>query len=457
MTAIDAAIQLVRNNRDRYLDEYKEFLSIPSISTLSQHKPDMQRAAEWVAAQLRGMGLDHVQILPTGGHPVVYADWLHTPGKPTILVYGHYDVQPVDPVNEWVSGPFEPTIRGDDLYARGASDMKGQVHAHLKATEAMLQTGTLGVNLKYLIEGEEEIGSPHLEAFIVEQAALLRCDVALNNDSNILKPDLPSIVYGLRGLAYFELQVQGPTHDLHSGMFGGAVHNPAQVLCELIAGMHDREGSVTLPGYYDKVRTLTPEERAELARTPYGEAEILKASGAPQLAGETGYTPTERIGARPTLEVNGLLSGFTGEGSKTVLPARAMAKISMRLVPQQDPEEVHSQLNAYLEQHAPPSVTWELRNLVHGPAIIVERDSGPTRAAAAALKTVFGTDPVFTLQGGSVPIVSMIKDRLGVDSVLLGFGLQDDNIHGPNEKQHLPNYFRGIESYIHFMANMAAG
>jgi len=457
MPPTDSAIQYVRANRDRYLEELKEFLRIPSVSTLSEHKSDMQRAAEWVASQLRSMGMDNVQIMPTAGHPVVYADWRYATGAPTLLIYGHYDVQPVDPVDEWQSGPFGPEIRGENIYARGASDMKGQVHACLKATEAMFKDGKPGINLKYLIEGEEEIGSPNLEPFIVKHLDLLSCDVALNADSSILKPDVPSIVYGLRGLAYFELHVHGPSHDLHSGLFGGAVHNPAQVLCELIAGMHDRDGRITLPGFYDQVRKLSGEVRAELARSPYGEADVLEASGAPQLFGEAGFTANEHLGVRPTLEVNGILSGFTGEGAKTVLPAKAMAKISMRLVPEQDPAEAGDQLRAYLGRHAPASVTWELTELVHGPAIIVERNSDAVRAAAAALKTVFSKDPVFNLQGGSVPIVSMMKTRLGVDSVLLGFGLPDDNLHAPNEKLHLPNYFKGIETYVHFMANMAAG
>ncbi len=461
MPSTETAIQYVRARRDQNLAELKEFLAIPSVSTLPEHKPDMQRAAEWVAAQLTRIGLEHVQIMPTApqagtstGHPVVYADWLHAPGKPVVLVYGHYDVQPVDPLNEWHSDPFEPTVRGENIYARGASDMKGQVHAVLKAVEATLSHGEPGVNLKFLIEGEEEIGSLHLEPFIAEQAALLACALALNGDSGILRPDVPSITYGLRGLAYFELRLQGPSHDLHSGLFGGTVHNPVHALAELIAGMHDGEGRVTLPGFYDHVRQLSAAERAELARSPFGDRDVLAASGAPQLYGEAGYTTLERRGARPTLDVNGIWGGFTGEGSKTVLPARAAAKISMRLVPDQDPAQVAGQLRAYLARRAPPTVTWELIELVHGPAIIMERDSAPVRAAQAALKTVFGSDPVFNLEGGSVPVVSMMKQRLGVDSVMLGFGLPDDNLHAPNEKLHLPNYFRGIETYIHFLANL---
>lgn len=450
------ALAFAAQNRDRYLDELKDFLRIPSISTLSEHKPDIRRCAEWVAAQLRSLGLQNVEVMPTSGHPVVYGEWLGAPGKPTVLVYGHYDVQPVDPLNEWKAGPFEPTVRDDDyIYARGASDMKGQVHAFLKALEALLRHGELSVNVKVMIEGEEEIGSPSLGEFMRAHAEKLRCDVALNANSGIIEKNLPSIIYGLRGLAYFELWVHGPDHDLHSGTFGGTILNPAQALCELIAGMHDADGRVTLPGFYDKVRTLSEEERAELRRLPHDDATWLKMTGAPALYGEKGYTTVERFGARPTLEVNGLLSGFTGEGSKTVLPAKAMAKISMRLVPYQDHNEVEQQLRAYLEQRAPKAVRWELKALAGGPAAITPRDTPYVQAAVAALEATFGVKPVFELAGGSVPVVVLTKQILGVDLIMLGFGLRDDNIHSPNEKQYLPNYYRGIETYMRFFANLA--
>ncbi|MBL8058895.1 MAG: dipeptidase [Anaerolineales bacterium] len=449
------SIAYAHQNHARYLAELQELVRIPSISTLSEHKPDIQRCADWVAGQLRGMGFAGVAIMPTAGHPVVYGEWLNAPGKPTVLVYGHYDVQPVDPLNEWKAGPFEAVVRGDDLFARGASDMKGQVHAFLKALEAMLKHGELAVNVKVLVEGEEEIGSPSLGAFIAAHKALLKCDVVLNADSGILKPDLPSLIYGLRGLAYFELWVHTASQDLHSGTFGGTIHNPAQALCELIAGMHDAEGRITLPGYYDRVRTLSADERAELARLPHNDAEWLTMTGAPALWGEAGYTTVERFGARPTLEVNGLYSGFIGEGSKTVLPAKAMAKLSMRLVPDQDHEEVERQLRAYLAAHAPAGVRWELKALAGGPAALVERDSAYMRAAVAALESTWGVRPVFERAGGSVPIVSLLQKQLGVDSILMGFGMRDDNIHGPNEKQHLPNYYRGIEAFIRFFANLA--
>src|SRR5919199_1938336 len=288
-------VEFAKNNRERYLDELREFLSIPSISTLSEHKPDMAWAADWVARQLRGMGLNGVEILPTARHPVVYGEWLQAPGRPTILIYGHYDVQPVDPLDEWISPPFEPTVRGDEIYARGASDMKGQVHAFLKALEALKQDGGLPVNVKVFVEGEEEIGSPHLGAFIDQNKDKLQCDVSLNADSGILRPEQPSLVYGLRGLAYFELWVYGPSQDLHSGLFGGAVHNPAQVLCELIAGMHDEKGHITLPGFYDRVRTLSEEERENLARIPHSDEEWKKMTGVRELYGEEGYSTLERL------------------------------------------------------------------------------------------------------------------------------------------------------------------
>jgi acetylornithine deacetylase/succinyl-diaminopimelate desuccinylase-like protein len=444
----------LKSNHDRFLTELKEFLSIPSISTLSEHKGDMLRAAQWLAHQLGEIGLENVEVMQTGGHPVVYGEWLRSPGKPTVLVYGHYDVQPVDPLDEWTTPPFQPTVRGDDIYARGASDMKGQVHAFLKALEALAKNGGPPVNVKVMIEGEEEVGSPHLAAYIENHKSKLKCDVALNADSNILRPDLPSLVYGLRGLAYFELRVQGPRQDLHSGMFGGSVRNPAQVLCELIAGMHDGNGRITLPGFYDRVRVLSREERAELARSPETDEEWKKTAGVTELYGEKDYSTLERLGARPTLEVNGLLSGFTGEGSKTVLPAKAMAKISMRLVPYQDDKAAERQLKEYLAQHVPEGVEWQVTNLVSGPAVLLRRDTAGTRAAVNALEETFGVKPVWRLEGASVPVVSTLQQVLGVDSVLMGFALPDDNIHSPNEKQYLPSYFRGIQAYIRFFENV---
>jgi acetylornithine deacetylase/succinyl-diaminopimelate desuccinylase-like protein len=452
MVQENRVLETIDQNRDRYLNELREFLAIPSISTLPQHDPDVQRAAQWLAEQLRQAGLTKVEIIATDGHPVVYGEWMRAPGKPTVLVYGHYDVQPVDPIEEWDSPPFEPAIRGEDLYARGASDMKAQIHAQIKAVEALAGEGGLPVNLKYLLEGEEEIGSPHLETFLDGHRELVAADVVLNCDGGIESPELPSITYSLRGLAYFELRVQGPKKDLHSGTFGGSVHNPAQVLCELIAGMHNEDGRVALPGFYDDVRPLSPEERERIARAPRDDENWRRLAGVPELWGERRYTTLERIGARPTLEVNGLLSGFTGEGSKTVLPARAMAKLSMRLVPDQKPARVAEQLRDYLRMRAPNTVRWEVIELAHCPAAITRRDTPAMAAAEQALKTVFGKDPIFMREGGSVPVVALLQEKLGIDSVMLGFELPDAGFHGPNEKMHLPTYYRGIETYVRFMS-----
>lgn len=457
MASLTDALKYAEIHHDVYLSQLKEFLSIPSISTLSENKPDMRRAAEWLAGQLLEMGLEEVQVMPTGGHPVVYGEWLGAHGKPTVLVYGHYDVQPVDPLNEWTAPPFEPTVRGDNIHARGASDMKGQVHAFFKALEALNKNDGLPLNVKVIVEGEEEIGSRHLAAFIEQHKHKLKCDIALNADSTILSPDQPSLVYGLRGLAYFEVWVYGPKQDLHSGLFGGSVRNPAQVLCELIAGMHDEQGRVMLPGFYDRVRVLSDEERADLARLPHSDEEWKKTAGVTHLHGEEDFTTLQRLGARPTLEVNGLLSGFTGEGSKTVLPAKAMAKLSTRLVPRQDDKEVELQLKEFLRQHAPEGVSWEVKSLSSAPAVLVRRDTQGARAAARALEETFGVRPVWKLEGGSVPVVNMMQQILGVDSILMGFGLPGDNIHSPNEKLHLPNYFHGVEAFIRFFNHVSQG
>ncbi|MCS7222432.1 MAG: dipeptidase [Anaerolineae bacterium] len=454
-TIREAAIQYVRNHRDRFLSELKELVSIPSVSTDSRHQADMQRCAAWLVEQLRASGMVRVEVFSTGGHPVVYGENLSAgPDAPTVLIYGHYDVQPPDPLDLWQSGPFEPTVRGDGLYGRGASDNKGQIMAVLKAMEAIVCTGKLPVNVKLLIEGEEEIGSPHLEDFIASHQDLLAADFCFNPDAGMIAADQPTITYALRGLAFFELRVYGPDHDLHSGLYGGVVHNPAQVLCELIADMHDEQGRVTLPGFYDKVRPLSPEERAELARLPMDERYYLQRTGVPALWGEQGYLPAERVGARPTLEVNGLLAGFTGEGSKTVIPAQAMAKISMRLVPDQDPDEVHQQLLRFLETHAPPTVRWEVIPMAGGPASICDRHLPGVQALSRALETVWGRRPLFKREGGSIPVVAQMQKLLGIESVLTGFGLPEDNVHSPNERLHLPTWERGIEAVVHFLYNL---
>lgn len=449
------AIQYAHEQRTRFLSELIDFCSIPSISTDPKVKPEMQRAAEWVADQLRSIGLQNVQVCPTAGHPVVYGESLNAQGKPTLLIYGHYDVQPPEPLELWKSGPFEPTERGDHLFARGVTDMKGQVMASIKAVESVVRTGRLPINVKFLIEGEEEIGSPNLEAFLEQNRARLACDLVLNPDSGILGPDLPTIAYALRGLAYFELRVYGPDHDLHSGVFGGAVNNPAQVLCELIAGMHDDQGRIKLPGFYDTVRPLEAEERAELAHLPTTDANVQAQTGAPMLWGEAGYTTGERIGGRPTLEVHGLLSGFTGAGTKTVLPAWAMAKISCRLVPDQAPEEVYQQFMSYLKAHAPATVRWEVDQFAGSRASISDRNSSGIQAYSRAMETVWGRRPVFKREGGSVPVVVQFKNILGVESINTGFSMPGDNMHSPNEMLHLPTLWKGLDAFIHFFFNLA--
>lgn len=456
MSSLSSAIEYARSQKGRHLDEYKELLSMPSVSTLSEHKADIDKTAAWVAAELKRLGLTRVEIMPTGKHPIVYGEWLGAPGKPTILIYGHYDVQPADPLNEWESGPFTPTVRGDYIYARGASDMKGQIFAQIKAVEAVVKQGALPLNVKYLIEGEEEIGSPSLENFIRTHKDLLTADFVLNCDAGIHGPDTPAITYALRGLAYLEIEVRGPKKDLHSGLYGGSILNPLQALCELIAGMHDANGRVTLPGFYDDVRDLDTEEREAINKLPYSDADWLANTGSPALWGERGYTTIERIGARPTLEVNGIWGGFMGEGSKTVLPAVAHAKISTRLVANQDPEKIRGQLEAYLKAKAPKEITWSIMEHVHGCGAIMDRKSPAMKAAVDALKTVYSKEPLFKREGGSVPIVGMMQQLLGVDSVMLGFAMPEDGIHGPNERQYLPNFYRGIETYIHFMHNLGS-
>jgi acetylornithine deacetylase/succinyl-diaminopimelate desuccinylase-like protein len=449
-----AALQYAQENNSRFLAELKEFLTIPSISTDPEHKADMDRAAQWVANQFEELGLTGVEIYPIGGHPVVYGEMLSDiENATTILIYGHYDVQPAEPLELWTTGAFDPVQRGENLYTRGASDMKGQVMATIKALESVLSTGKTPINIKFLIEGEEEIGSPNLEEFITIHQELLKCDFALN--PGMIGAENPTITYALRGLAYFEVRIDGPDHDLHSGIYGGVVHNPAQALCELIAGMHDENGYVTLPGFYDKVKPLGDEERTQLGHLAMGEDFYLEQTGAAALWGENDYSPVERVGARPTLEVNGIYSGFIGEGSKTVLPAWAMAKISTRLVPDQDPVDVHQQLIRYFEENTPETVSYKIVNLVGSPASISDRNSVGVQAMQDAMQRVWKKKPLFRREGGSVPVVVLFKDILNIDSVNCGFSLPDDNAHSPNEKLHLPTWNRGIDTLIHFIYNLA--
>ncbi len=449
------ALDYAHQNNARFLEELKEFLAIPSISTDPEHNADTLRCAEWVADQLKSLGMEKVQIMPTGGHPVVYGEQMKA-GKdaPTVMIYGHYDVQPVDPLELWNSDPFKAEVRGDSLFARGASDMKGQVIASLKAVEAVARTSGLPVNLKWLIEGEEEIGSKNLGDFIKKHRELLKADFCINPDAGMINANAPTITYGLRGLAYFELRVYGPARDLHSGLFGGTVHNPAQALTELIAGMHDKNGRITLPGFYDKFRKVTKAERADIGRLPTNAKHFLDQTGAPKLWGEPDYSPEERVSIRPTLEVNGLLSGFTGEGSKTVLPAWAMAKISCRLVPDQTPELIEKAMIKYLKKHAPKTIRWELKTISGSGVAITARDSAGVTAVAKGLEQAWGKRPLFKREGGSIGVVVQLQKYVGVESVLTGFGLPEDNAHSPNEKLDLPAWRKGIDAFIHAIYNL---
>ncbi len=451
----EEAIEFAHQDAGSALDDLKSLLRIPSVSTLPEHKSDMNAAADWLIERLDRLGFQG-RAIDAGGPPVVYGDWLGAGADaPVVLVYGHYDVQPVDPLELWESGPFEPEVRGDDLFARGASDMKGQIVAHLKAVEALKETTGIPVNIKYLIEGEEEIGSTHLAAFIRANEDLLACSFCLNIDAGVIGPEIPAITVAIRGMAYFELRLEGPPGDLHSGTFGGAVVNPANALASLIGKMHDDRGRVTLPGFYDDVKPLSEQERSDLAALPQSEQWWSQQSGAPVLGGEQGYSATERATARPTLDVNGLLSGFTGEGGKTVLPSKAMAKISARLVSDQDPNKVHESMLAFLEKEAPAGVSWELDLLATAVASIIDRDSPEANAAMEALETVWGVPARHKREGGTVPVVGMIEEMLGVKTLMLGFGLPDDNLHAPNEKFHIPNFHRGVDTFIHFMTALA--
>jgi acetylornithine deacetylase/succinyl-diaminopimelate desuccinylase-like protein len=451
------ALDYAQENYDRFYQELLDFCKFPSISTDPARKQDVDNCANWVANQLKTIGVQNVQVFPTPGHPVVYGEYLQAGADAkTVLIYGHYDVQPAEPLDKWTNDPFQPVEIDDYLYARGSTDMKAQVHASIKAIEAILRTGDLPVNVKFMIEGEEEIGSPNLDTFIHQHRELLACDIFLNPDTGMLAIDFPTITYALRGIAYYELRIYGPKTDLHSGLFGGNIHNPAQIIAEVVAGMHDADGKVTLPGFYDRVRPIDDEERAELARLPINAEYFQKLSGVPQVwAGEKGYNAVERYGARPTLEVNGLYSGFIGEGSKTVLPAYAMAKISMRLVPDQDPVEVKEQFLAYLEANMPPTVRWEVTELGSSPASISDRNSAGVQALSKAMETVWGKRPAFKREGGSVPVVSQMQRILNVEAVNTGFSLPGDNMHGPDEKTHMPTWRKGLAAFILFFFNLA--
>ncbi|GIL11561.1 MAG: hypothetical protein BroJett038_02810 [Chloroflexota bacterium] len=445
-----------RSQASAYLEQLKDLIRIPSISTDPERKGDIRRAAEWLADDLRRIGFERVEIKPTAGHPVVYAEWLGAgEGAPTVLVYGHYDVQPAEIEAGWTSDPFEPVERDGFLYARGASDDKGQVFAHVKAAESLMAAGRPPVNLKLVIEGEEEIGSPHLSAFVSENQDLLKANVCVISDSGIPKINEPAIVYALRGLVYVELEVFGPARDLHSGQYGGTVHNPAQALAEMIAQLHHPDGSVAVPGFYDDVLPLSDEERAELAKKPWDEADWRRTTGAPMPWGEASYALHERVGARPTLEINGLVSGFYGPGQKTVLPAKALAKISCRLVANQNPTRIYELIRDYVARITPPTVRSEVRLLQTGEAAYVDRHTEAMQAAIHAYEQGWGSKPVFMREGGSIPIVADFQHKLNLPVILMGFGLNDDGAHGPNERFNIEMFHRGVQTAIYFYEAIA--
>lgn len=446
------ALTYLEEHYNRFQAELIELLRIRSISHDPVYKGEMDKAAQWLANKLHSIGINNVEILPTAGHSVIYGDWMNGGASaPTVLIYGHYDVQSPEPLEDWKSPPFEPSIRDENLYSRGASDMKGQTLAAVNGVEAVVKTENLPINIKFLIEGEEEIGSKHLNEFLVTHREKLACDFSLNTDAGGM-PDAetPSICYSLRGGAAFVLQIFGPSQDLHSGEYGGVIQNPIHVLSKLIADLHDEYGHVTVPGFYDTVRKLDEQEHAELALLPFNEEFLLKHSGAPTLWGEPQYIPAERIGARPTMEV----VQFEAGQPKSAIPAKASARFSFRLVPDQNPNEVHGQFRQYLETNLPPTVTWDLQFIIGNPAVITNRKSPEVIAMRNALQAIFGKGPIFQRSGGGIGAVLMFKEILGVDSVLTGFSLFDDNFHGPNEKLHLPTWKKGMAALVHFFHNL---
>ena len=448
-----------RSRREHYVHTLNDFLRIPSISTLPEAEPDIQRAAQWLADAMTSIGLDKVALMPTAGYPVVYGEWLGAgPEAPTLLFYGHYDVQPVDPVAEWLSPPFEPTVRNNQLFCRGASDDKGQVYLVLAAVDSYLRTeGRLPVNLKVMIEGEEEISSPNLAAWVAQHKAMLACDAVLICDSGILAEDLPLINHGTRGMAYMEVELQGPATDLHSGGFGGVVDNPFNVLVRILAQLQDGETRrVLIPGFYDRVAPPDAQEQRLLAQLPVSDQVVQMQTGAPAVAGETGYTAAERLSVRPTLDIHGMPGGFTGKGAKTVIPAKAAAKVSMRLVPDQNPAEIAALFERHVKSLAPSTVKVTVRTLGLARWSLVDLREPAVQAAAQAYEAGFDAAPLYMRTGGTLPIVADFQDTLGVPVVMMGFGLPDDNAHAPNEKLSLNLFYRGIETVIHYLALLPA-
>ena len=445
MTHLEKLDQYFKDNRATHLEELNEFLRIPSISALSEHKKDMQQAAEWLVNSLEEAGLENVSIDETDGHPAVYADWLHAEGKPTILVYGHYDVQPVDPLELWDSAPFEPEVRENKLYARGASDDKGQVFMHIKAVEALFKnSGSLPVNVKFLIEGEEEVGSPNLEKYIVENKSKLAADVIVISDTGMQGPGQPAVCYGLRGLCGVQVDVQGAKSDLHSGLYGGGVQNPLHAIVELLATFRDKEGTIAVEGFYDNVRPLSDEERTAYEALGFDEEELKNEIEVPKLFGEKGFSYLERTWTRPTLELNGIFGGFSGEGIKTVLPAEAGVKITCRLVPDQDPEEIVEKLKAHIDKHKPTGVTVTVTEFDKGKPFITPFEHPAIQAAGRSYEKIYNVPTAYTRGGGSIPIVAAFDEILELPVVLMGFGLSSENFHAPNEHFHLENFDHGL-------------
>jgi acetylornithine deacetylase/succinyl-diaminopimelate desuccinylase-like protein len=451
------AVDYARQNKSRFLNELKDLLRIPSVSTLEQHKADVQKAAQYVADDLRRMGMENVAIIPTKGHPLVYADWLHAAGKPTALCYAHYDVQPAEPLNEWISPPFEPTERNQNLYARGAVDDKGQLWMELKALESLMKGhgGKLPLNVKVIIEGEEEVGGESIAAYVRKEKSKLKADFALVCDTELFAPDLPTLCVGLRGLVYTEIEAIGAKTDLHSGMYGGAAPNPLFALIEIISKLKDSRGKVLIPGFYKGVKAPSKAELKAWKKLPFNEEHYRKTEvGSTVLTGEPGFSVLYRTWARPTLEVHGMPGGFTAPGAKTVIPARASAKVSMRLVPDQDAGDILKKYSNFVKKLTPKGIQIKIKTWSKGPACVVGTDNPYVKASTEAMHQVFNKDTVFIRSGGSIPIVTDFQDVLKIPSVMMGFGLPDDNLHAPNEKFHIPNFYRGIESICLFFEKL---
>lgn len=444
------AVQHLEANKERYLNELLELLRIPSVSADSKFKGDVRKAAEFIREKFVAAGAENVELVETPGHPIVYAEKILDPKLPTVLVYGHYDVQPADPYELWDSPPFEPVIKNDRIYARGACDDKGQMYMHIKAFESLVSTQSLACNAKFMIEGEEEVGSSHLETFVKENREKLAADVILISDTSILSNETPSITVGLRGLSYLEVEVTGPNRDLHSGVYGGAVANPINILCEMINSLQDENGHITIPGFYDKVEELSDEERAEMAKAPFDLEAYKKDLNIAAEKGEKGFSTIERTGIRPSLDVNGIWGGYIGEGAKTVLPSKAYAKISMRLVPNQHSDEITELFTNHFKSIAPDAVKVKVTPHHGGEPAVISTDSPAYKAASQAFEAAWGKTPIPTREGGSIPIVALFQKELKLDPVLMGFGLDSDAIHSPNESYGLFNFYKGIETISYF-------